>query len=67
MPSTKTVLLVEDTDQHIMITEDTKIYLDTGPRKANKDGTVEDCQVGRIIEVYVHDDGKAYWVKIRAR
>ncbi len=66
MTATESILLVEDTDQPIVITEDTKIYLDTGPRKTNKNGTAEDCQVGRKIEVYLHDDGTAYWVKISA-
>ncbi len=60
-------MLVEDTDQRITVTETTKIYLDTGSGKTNLSGTWQDCRVGRVVEVYLHDDGTAYWVKIRAR
>ena len=55
---------VADSEELIEVTEETKIYLDTGPGKSNRMGTEEDCQVGRKIEVYLHDDGTAYWVKI---
>lgn len=58
-------MLVEDIDRRIKVTESTKIYLDTGPRKINMIGTEEDCQVGRVVEVYLHNDDTAYWVKIR--
>ena len=60
-------LAVEDTDKLIKVTDKTKIYLDTGPRKTNRLGSEKDCRVGRLVEVYLHDDGTAYWVKIRAR
>ncbi len=56
---------VGDSENPIEVTEETKIYLDTGPGKSNKIGTEEDCQLGRVVEVYLHDDGTAYWVKIR--
>ncbi len=56
---------VEDSEKPIEITEQTKIYLDTGSGRPNRIGTEEDCQIGRIIEVYLHEDGTVYWVKIR--
>ena len=56
---------VEGDEKLIEVTEETKIYLDTGPGKTNRIGTEEDCQVGRMIEVYLQEDGTAYWVKIR--
>ena len=56
---------VEDGDKPIEVTHRTKIYLDTGSGKTNRIGTEADCQVGRKIEVYLHDDGTAYWVKIK--
>lgn len=56
---------VVDTDRQITVTEMTKIYLDTGPGKTNLSGTERDCQVGRVVEVYLHEDGTAYWVKIK--
>lgn len=56
---------VEDSEKPITVTEDTKIYLDTGPGKTNGVGSEDDCRVGRIVEVYLHDDGTAYWVKIK--
>ena len=56
---------VEDTSRRIEVTEYTKIYLDRGPGKTNLSGNEEDCKVGRLIEAYLHDDGKAYWIKIR--
>ena len=55
---------VEDSDKLIEVTEDTKIYLDTGSAKTNSIGAAEDCKVGRRVEVYLHEDGTAYWVKI---
>ncbi len=56
---------VEGSEKLIEVTEETKIYLDTGPGRTNRIGTEEDCQVGRKIEVYLQEDGTAYWVKIR--
>ena len=56
---------VEDGEKLIEVTEETKIYLDTGRGKSNRIGTEEDCQVGRKIEVYLHEDGTVHWVKIR--
>ncbi len=56
---------VEGDEKLIEVTEETKIYLDSGPGKANRIGTEEDCQVGRKVEVYLREDGTAYWVKIR--
>ncbi|MFQ5547427.1 MAG: hypothetical protein ACE5FV_03985 [Woeseia sp.] len=61
------VMVVEDTGRRIEVTEDTKIYLDKGPGHANTTGTEEDCQAGRTVEVYLREDGTAYWVKIRVR
>ncbi|MFQ6006155.1 MAG: hypothetical protein ACE5OQ_11705 [Woeseia sp.] len=59
------VMVVEDTGRHIEVTEDSKIYLDNGPGQSNTMGTEEDCQAGRTVEVYLREDGTAYWVKIR--
>jgi len=59
-------MLVEDADKQITVTDGTKIYLDTGSGKTNLIGTRQDCQVGRVVEVYLHEDGTAYWVKIGA-
>ncbi len=56
---------VEDGEKLIEVTKETKIYLDTGRGKSNRVGTEEDCKVGRIVEVYLHEDGTVYWVKIR--
>ncbi len=56
---------VEGNDKLIEVTDETKIYLDTGPGQTNRFGTEEDCQVGRMIEVYLEEDGTAYWIKIR--
>ena len=55
---------VQDSDKPIVVTDETKIYLDTGPGRSNMIGTEKDCQVGRKIEVYLHEDGTAYWIKI---
>ena len=55
---------VESTSKPVTVTENTKIYLDTGRGKTNTIGTEADCQAGRRVEVYLHDDGTAYWVKI---
>lgn len=58
-------MAVGDGDKLVEVTEETEIYLDTGAGETNETGTEEDCEVGRIVEVYLHDDGTVYWVKIR--
>ena len=58
-------MAVEDADMQINVDESTKIYLDTGAGNANKVGSEEDCRVGRTVEVYLHESGVAYWVKIK--
>lgn len=45
--------------------ESTMFYLDTGAGKTNKIGSEEDCRVGRLVEVYLHESGVAYWIKIK--
>ncbi len=59
------MMSVEDSDKLIEVTEETKIYLDNGPRNSNGTGSEQDCKVGRVVEVYLHDDGTVYWVKIK--
>ena len=56
---------VGDGEKPIQVTENTKIYLDTGPGESNKIGTEQDCRVGHIVEVYLRGDGTANWIKIR--
>ncbi len=58
-------MTVDDADMQIDVDESTKIFLDTGPGKTNDVGTEEDCEVGRVVEVYMHEDGVAYWIKIK--
>ena len=56
---------VGDEEKTVLVTEVTKIYLDTGRGRTNTTGTEADCEVGRQVEVYLHEDGTAYWVKIK--
>lgn len=58
-------MAVEDADMQIDVDQSTKIYLDTGSGNANTVGSEEDCRVGRTVEVYLHESGVAYWVKIK--
>ena len=59
-------LFVKDTERPIAVTETARIYLDTGPGKANLVGTEEDCEAGHVIEAYLHEDGTAYWIKVKS-
>ena len=59
-------MTVENATTEVRIDETTMIYVDTGSRSSNRIGTEEDCEVGRTVEVYLHDSGVAYWVKIQA-
>ena len=58
------VMQVEGASQAVTVSDRTKIFLDTGRGRTNLLGTEADCQAGRMVEVYLHDDGTAYWVKI---
>lgn len=58
---------VEGSVSRIDVDESTKIYVDAGPGKKNRVGTRADCEVGRTVEVYLHESGVAYWVKVRER
>lgn len=58
-------MLFENSAKPVRVTPMTKIYLDEGPGKVNLTGTEADCKVGRLVEAYLHDDGTAYWVKIK--
>lgn len=53
--------------RQIKVDGKTRFYLDrTRYRKKSETGTMQDCRVGRRIEAYVGDDGKAYWIKVEA-
>ena len=58
-------MTVDDGEKTIDVSEQTKIYVDTGKRSPNRIGSEEDCEVGRTVEVYLDDDGMAYWVKVQ--
>ena len=60
-------MTVENANLRIEVDQYTKIYLDTGKGRVNSAGARSDCRVGRLVEVYVHESGTAYWVKIRSR
>ncbi len=60
------MLFVKDTERPIAITEMTRIYVDTGPGKTNLVGTEQDCKAGRVVEAYLHEDGTAYWIKVKS-
>lgn len=53
--------------RQIKVDGKTRFYLDrTRYRKKSETGTMQDCRVGRRIEAYVGEDGKAYWIKVEA-
>lgn len=53
--------------RQISVDARTRFYLDrTRYRKQNATGTMRDCRIGRRIEAYVGEGGKAYWIKIEA-
>lgn len=49
----------------VTMSEGTVYYLDrSGTRQTNLQGSFDDCEVGRRVEVHLKSDGTAYWVKI---
>lgn len=52
-------------EKTVHVGDATLYYLDrSGNREKNATGTMEDCKVGRVIEVYVADNGDVKWIKI---
>lgn len=48
----------------VTMTPVTRYYVDnTRARTQSRKGSLEDCEVGQRIEVYIDDDGNALWVK----
>jgi hypothetical protein len=59
-------VLVEDQPVFVAFDKTSKIYLQyTAPGQRNRLGTYADCQADRTVEVYVGDDGKLRWIKVR--
>lgn len=51
----------------IAMTPTTHYYLDrTGKRRQNRTATIDDCEAGLRVEVYLDETGNAIWVKIEA-
>lgn len=51
----------------VVITPDTRYYIDkSSDKERNVTGSLDDCREGRRIEVYVHENEEAIWIKIAA-
>ena len=59
-------ILVDGRPVYVAFGEAAKIYLQYAePGQRNRLGTYADCQADRTAEVYVGDDGRLRWIKVR--
>lgn len=50
----------------VHLSDATRYYLDrSGYGKKNETGNMQDCKVGRLIEVHVSANGDVQWIKIK--
>ena len=58
----------DDKKTIVTMTPNTRYYVDKNSvKQRNVTGSIDDCEVGRRVEAYIHEDGNAVWVKIASR
>ena len=69
---THTMTVVDSSGSYtVKVTEETQVWLDkSGLKLTNEEGSIEDCQPGRLVEVKYKGEGKseemlAEWIKVQ--